>query len=234
MRRGAGRIIFAVLAVIGLAACGGARQDANEPSGNFPLQVVSASFPASQRLSEHTHLVIGVRNVGSRPIPDLTVTICNVTCRYPAPVGEGTSVAAFSQCVGQTGPQCLHTAAQEGEANISRPVWVVDRPPGPCRYSCAQGGAGADATADPNSWQRGSPLPPGATTTFDWAVTAVAPGKFVVAWEIAAGQYGKAKAVVANGSSPCGKTPCGTLSVTIGHAPSQSYVNDAGQIVQGQ
>jgi hypothetical protein len=54
-----------------------------------------------------------------------------------------------------------------------------------------------------------------------------------VAWEIAAGQYGRARAVLSGGSSPCGKTPCGTLPVTISHAPAQSYVNDAGQIVQG-
>jgi hypothetical protein len=231
-------MIVAALAVLALGGCGGARQDATEPSGNFPVQVTTASFPASQRMSEHTHLVITVRNSGTKPIPDLTVTICNVTCHYPAPIGEGTSVAAFSQCVGPTGPRCLQTAQQEGQANHSSPIWIVDRPPGSCQgrsgYSCENGGAGADASADPNSWQRGSALPPGATAKFDWAVTAVAPGNFTVAWEIAAGQYGKAKAVIANGSGPCGKTPCGTFAVTIRKTPSQSYVNDAGQIVQTQ
>jgi hypothetical protein len=55
----------------------------------------------------------------------------------------------------------------------------------------------------------------------------------VVAWEIAAGQYGKAKAVISGGSSPCGNTPCGTFAVTISRAPAQAYVNDAGQIVPG-
>jgi hypothetical protein len=193
-------------------------------------------------------LVISVRNAGTTPIPDLTVTICNATCTYSpnTPPGEGTSVAPFAQCVGATPPvgnqsapgSCLAAAQQEGQANHSIPVWIVDRPPGKCHgaygYSCENGGAGAGATADPNSWQRGSPLPPGATATFDWAVTAVSPGKFTVAWEIAAGQYGKAKAVIANGSSPCGRTPCGTFPVTIRKTPSQSYVNDAGQIVQTQ
>jgi hypothetical protein len=242
MRRGAGRTIVAALAAFTLVGCGAARQDVTEPKGSFAVQVLNASFPASQRLSEHTHLVITVRNAGNRPIPNLTVTICNVTCRYPAPIGEGTSVAAFSECVGPTPPAgnptapgtCLAAAQQQGQANHSRPVWVVDKPPGKCGYSCINGGAGADATADPNSWQRGSPLAPGATATFDWAVTAVAPGTFTVAWEIAAGQYGKAKAVVASGSGPCGKTPCGTFPVTIRPAPSQSYVNDAGQVVQTQ
>lgn len=227
-------MIVAAAAALALAACGAARQDVTEHTGTFPVQVVGASFPSAQRLAEHTHLVISVRNMGSKPIPDLTVTICNVTCSYPAPIGEGTSVSPFAQCMGGTGAACLAQAQQTGQANHSSQVWIVDRPPGACTYSCAEGGAGAQATADSNSWQRGSPLRPGGTATFDWAVTAVTPGRFVVAWEIAAGQYGKAKAIIASGSGPCGKTPCGTFPVTIRHTPSQSYVNDAGQIVQTQ
>jgi hypothetical protein len=215
---------MAALAALALTACGsGQRQDATTPAGTFPVQITAASFPSSQRLSEHTHLVLSIRNAGRKPIPDLTVTICNVTCRYPAPVGEGTSVAAFAQYLNMP-----------GVAWHSRPVWVVDQPPGGDGYSAAQGGQGADATADANSWQRGAPLAPGATATFDWALTAVAPGRFTVAWEVAADQYGKARAVNASGPGPCGQTPCGTFPVTIGSAPAQSYVNDAGQVVPGQ
>jgi hypothetical protein len=226
MRRGAGSCFFAALAAaVAVAGCGsGARQDAQEPSGNFPVQVTTAGFPASQRLAQHTQLVLSVRNAGRKTIPDLAVTICNVTCTYPAPLGQGTSVAAFSQYL-----------SGQGLANHSRPVWIVDRPPGGCGYSCLQGGAGGDVSAASNTWQ-GGPLKPGQTTTFKWAVTAVASGRFVVAWEIAAGLNGKAKAVAAGGTSRCGpdRTPCGTFPVTIAHAPAQSYVNDAGQIVQGQ
>src|SRR5579875_500020 len=210
MRRGAGSTMIAALAALVLVGCGAAqRQDASAPSGNFPVQITSASFPSSQRLSEHTHLILSIRNAGRRPIPDLTVTICNVTCRFPAPVGEGTSVAPFAQYFNIP-----------GVAWHSRPVWVVDQPPGGDGYSAAEGGAGGDATADANSWQRGAPLAPGATATFDWAVTAVAPGRFVVAWEVAADQ--------------CGSTPCGTFAVTISNAPAQSYVNDNGQVVPQQ
>jgi hypothetical protein len=244
MRRGAGRTIVAAIATVALAACGAARQDAKEPSGNFPVDVVTASFPAAQRLSEHTHLVIQVRNAGNKPIPNLTVSICNVTCTYSAnsAPGEGTSVAPFAQCVGPTPPAgnpnapgtCLTVAQQQGQANISRPIWIVDRPPGGCGYSCSQGGVGGNGSAASNSWQRRTPLAPGATATFDWAVTAVSPGNFTVAWQIAAGQYGKAKAVIVSGTGPCGRTPCGTFPVTVSHTPSQSYVNDAGQIVQTQ
>jgi hypothetical protein len=232
MRRGAGSTIVAALAALALVGCGGARQDANAPSGSFPVVVTAASFPGSQRLSEHTHMVLSVRNAGTKSIPNVTVTVCNVTCTYPAPAGEGTSVAPFSQCVaGPTPAACLHTQ-QQGQANLSRPIWIIDQPPGGCGYSCQQGGEGGNATATSNSWQYPKPLPPGATATFDWHVTAVAPGRFTVAWVIAAGQYGNAKAVLVSGSSPCGTTPCGSFPVTIRSTPAQSHVNSAGQVVQ--
>jgi len=210
--------VAGLAAVLALAGCGsGGRQDVNEPTGKFPVQVTSAAFPSSQRLAQHTHLVISVRNVGTKTIPNVAVSICNTTCGYPAPVGEGTSVAAFAQYLNMP-----------GVASHSRPVWVVERPPGVCNYSCANGGLGTDVSADANTWQ-GGPLKPGATATFDWALTAVASGHQVVAWEVAAGIYGKAKAVLPNGSAPQG-----TFAVNIAHAPAQSYVNDAGKVVQGQ
>jgi hypothetical protein len=232
MRRGAGSTIMAVLTALALVGCGGTRQDASEPSGNFPVQVTAASFPGSQRLSEHSDMVLSVRNAGTKSIPNLTVTVCNVTCTYPAPAGEGTSVAPFAQCVAGPTPAACLRAQRQGQANLSRPVWIVDKPPGPCSFSCQQGGEGAYATATSNSWQYPAPLRPGAVATFDWGVTAVAPGRFTVAWIVAAGQYGKAKAIVATGSSPCGGTPCGSFPVTITNIPAKSYVNAAGQVVQ--
>ncbi len=214
-------LICGVLAVLALTACGGGtRQDASEPSGNFPVAVSAATFPSSQRLSEHTHLVLAVRNAGSETIPNIAVTICNVTCAYPAPAGEGTDAAAFAQDL-----------QMPGLANSSRPVWVVDRPPGACNVGCQPGSAsgsgspGGAVTAYSNTWALGS-LAPGKTAKFDWAVTAVAPGRHVVAWEVAAGLGGKAKAVTSNGSLPHGK-----FTVLIHSAPAQTYVNTDGQIV---
>jgi hypothetical protein len=210
-----------VLAALLPTACGGGqRQDATEPSGKYAVQITTASFPASQRLSEHTHLVLAVHNVSGKTIPDVAVTICNVTCAYPAPAGEGTSAAAFSQ-----------TLQMAGLANSSRPVWVVDRPPGACNYGCSAGSAGGEGspggavTAYSNTWALG-PLGSGHTAKFDWGVTAVAPGHHVVAWEVAAGLNGKAKAVLADGT-----LPHGTFTVTIHTAPAQTYVNNNGQIV---
>jgi hypothetical protein len=214
-------LICGALAALVLAACGsGARQDASEPAGNFPVAVATATFPASQRLSEHTHLVLAIRNTGSKTIPNVAVTICNVTCAYPAPAGEGTDAAAFAQDLQMT-----------GLANPSRPVWVVDRPPGACNYGCkpnspgGQGGPGGAVTAYSNTWALGR-LAPGQTARFDWAVTAVAPGRHIVAWEVAAGLNGKAKAVTSAGS-----LPHGTFAVRISSAPAETYVNNNGQIV---
>lgn len=61
---------------LGLAACGGGeRQDEDEVEGEFPVEIVSADFPASQRLAETSDLVLQVRNAGEETIPDLAVTV---------------------------------------------------------------------------------------------------------------------------------------------------------------
>jgi hypothetical protein len=218
MRRGAGRsstIATAAAVALTLAACGGgSRQDLKEPKGTFHVTVPTASFPTKQALAQHAKLVIEVTNSDQRTIPNVAVTICNVTCHYPAPIGEGTSVKPFAAYLDMP-----------GVASHSRPVWVIDQPPGVCGYSCANGGAGSDFTADANTWAAGS-LKPGQTATFTWGVTAVAPGHYTVAWEVSAGIYGKATAVLQDGSAPQG-----AFAVDIAHSPAQSYVNDVGKIV---
>jgi hypothetical protein len=203
---------------LAISACGGGQnQAASEPSGNFSVAVSTARFPASQRLAQHTHLVIAVRNSGTKTIPNVAVTICNATCAYPAPKGEGSSSQAFAASIDQS-----------YLANPSRPLWIVDRAPGPCGYSCRNGGQGAAVTAYANTWALGR-LKPGATARFDWAVTAVQAGQHVVAWQVAAGLNGRAKAVLASGAAPHG-----TFAVNVGTAPAQSYVNNNGQIVTKQ
>jgi hypothetical protein len=210
-------IIAGVTAALALAACGsGARQDAKEPKGKFKVDVNATSFPASQTLSQHTHMTIAVRNAGKRMIPDVAITICNITCAYPAPKGAGTSAQAFSADL-----------SQQYLANPSRPIWIVDQGPGTCGYSCHNGGAGAAVTAYSNTWALG-PLRPGKTAQFSWKLTAVSPGRHVVAWQVAAGLNGRAKAILSDGSRPQG-----TFAVQISSAPQQSYVNNNGQIVVG-
>ena len=196
-----------VAATFTLAACGsGARQDAGEPTQSFPVQVTTAAFPPSQRLAQHTHLVIAVRNAGDKTIPNVAVTITNPP--------YGTEVGAFATYLNMP-----------GLATHSRPVWIVDQPPGPCAYSCQSGGPGGAVTAYSNTWALGA-LAPGRTAKFDWGVTAVQPGRYRVRYEVAAGLNGKAKAVLADGSRPVG-----TFTITIRSAPAQSYVTASGQVV---
>jgi hypothetical protein len=199
----------AVAATVALSACGsGGRQDANEPSGNFPVSVPVHTFPALQRLAQHSHLVISVHNAGSKAIPNVAVTITNP--------GPGTSAQAFGY---------LLSNSTAGLASRSRPAWIIDRPPGPCTYSCLAGGPGGAVTAYSNTWALGR-LNPGATATFDWAVTAIKAGKYVVQYRVAAGLNGKAKAVLADGTSPTGR-----FNVVVTSRPQQSYVNNNGQVV---
>ncbi|HEV3054830.1 MAG TPA: hypothetical protein VGX45_09270 [Solirubrobacteraceae bacterium] len=207
----------------GLAACGsGARQDANEPNRTYQVQV-SSSFPVSQRLAQSSTLVITVRNMDpSHTIPDVAVTICNVTCGYSKQdlaSGYGTSVEAFAQKINYPTGQL---------ASDSRPVWIVDQAPNPpsgCQYSCQQGGPGGAVTAYANTWALGA-LKPNQTATFDWKVTAVKAGTHVVAWQVAAGLNGKAKARTSTGAIPQGK-----FDVKVAQAPAQAYVNNNGQVV---
>lgn len=202
-----------------LTACGsgGPRQDAQEPKGKFPVTVAAATFPASQALSEHTRLTIAVRNAGHKTIPDIAVTICNQTCGQPDLPSQATYSQAFSENIHQ--PYL---------ADPSRPIWVVDRPPGVCSYSCQGGGQGAAVTDYNGTWALG-PLRPGKTARFTWGVTAVRPGHHVVAWEVAAGLNGRARAVLSGG----GGLAHGSFAVAVAGKPNQSYVNNAGQIVTG-
>ncbi len=199
--------IFVGTAAPVLAACGGGtRQSATEPSVRFPVQVTTASFPRKQRLAQRTQLVIVVRNASTKTIPDLAVTITDPL--------YGTSVQAFASYLNM-----------QGVANHSRPIWVVDQPPGPCDYSCRSGGPGGAVTAYANTWALG-PLRPRATATFKWALTAVKAGTYAVRYEVAAGLNGQAKAVLRDGSQPTG-----TFRVRISQAPQRFYVNDKGQII---
>jgi hypothetical protein len=209
---------MAAFAALGVAACGGSTQaqSSGEPTGNFPVAVTTATFPARQRLAQRTRLVIRVRNTGDHTIPNIAVSVCNTTCNYPAPPGQGTSAQAFS-----------YVLNQPGLANPSRPIWIVDRPPGVCTFSCPSGGPGGAATAYSNTWALG-PLPRGTTATFQWNLTAVKAGRYIVAWQIAANLTGSAKAVLSNGS-----LPEGTFKVDVSSLPRQAYVNSDGKVVYG-
>ena len=151
------------LAGLALAGCGSERQDANEPEGEFTLEVVEASFPARQTTAQHSTMRIAVRNTDDRNLPNLAVTIAT---EVP---GGGDPAAAFA------------TSAHRPPAGRPRPAGV-DRRPRPRRA----------ATPRPrNTWAVG-PLFPGQTREIEWRLTAVRPGNYTVNYTVSPGLNGKA------------------------------------------
>jgi hypothetical protein len=203
-------LVLVALSGMAATACGSQSPSASEPKGKFPV-AASSSFPSSQRLANPSQLVVKVTNTGHKTVPDVAVTITDGTPSHP---DMGTQVQAFNYLLNMS-----------NVASRSRPVWVVNQAPGPCQYSCKSGGPGAAATAFSNTWALG-PLKPGKTAVFDWHLTAVHPGNWVVNWRVAAGLYGKAKAVTADGSPPRG-----SFTVHISQIPPRAYVNNNHKIV---
>src|SRR3954466_4101260 len=71
------RVAIPVLvAAFVVAGCGssGPRQDADESSGNYKIQVVEAKFPDHQSLAKRSTMTITVKNVDSKTIPNVAVT----------------------------------------------------------------------------------------------------------------------------------------------------------------
>lgn len=106
MRRGLRFTLLSALAAtsVAAAACGGddnARQDADEPSGDWGIEVVEAKFAAQQRLADQTTLTIRVRNTEDRAVPNIAVTVDGLASR----------------------------SEQAGLADAERPSWIVDDAP---------------------------------------------------------------------------------------------------------
>jgi hypothetical protein len=205
-------VAVAVIAVIasGASACGddAERQDADEPAGDFPVEVTSAKFPTDQRLAQTSDLELEIENAGDEDVPDLAVTIFT---------GDQPSSGSFSV-----------RSDQPGLADPNRPVWILENgfpklvtpevkdlekaPP-----------AGAEA-AQTNTFSFG-PLPPGESKDIVWRLTPVEAGTYTVHYELAAGLSGKAKAVTKDGGPVEGE-----FVVTITDKPPQARVNSAGQV----
>jgi hypothetical protein len=150
-----GRLAVLVVSTLALAGCGGERQDADAPSGEFALEVTDASFPAKQRISQPTTLKLEVANRGDRAVPNLAVVV------ETAPSREGDAPASFTQDRDDT-----------ALADAARPVWILDEGP--------SGGESAYA----NTWAVG-PLRKGQTRTVEWKLTAIEAGSYTVEWRLA-------------------------------------------------
>ena len=189
------------LAASGCGSGGGERQDESEPSGRFPVQIVTSSFPTRQRLAQTSLLRIGVQNTGQKAVPTLAVTISM----------DKNAINPFSIY-----------STQPGLSDPDRPVWILEddypRLVGSSRTAGAQ-------TANDKTFDFGS-LEPGDTVEAVWKVTPVRAGSYTIDYQIDAGLTGKAKAVTSGGGPPTG-----SFSVQITDEPPQTRVNDQGDVV---
>jgi hypothetical protein len=190
--------------LLAVAGCGGEeRQDENEPEGNFPVEVVRATFPEQQKLAKSSDMVVTVRNAGNDTIPNIAVTVNGFDKRKKDPELADPSRPVF--------------AVNGVQVEIAGFPEAKDASPRGCD------------TAYVNTWACG-PLKPNEQRTFRWSVTAVQAGDFKIDWRVAAGLDGKAKAVAAGGGpAPRGQF-AGTISDA---APDVRVADDGHTIVSG-
>jgi hypothetical protein len=216
------------LAALALAGCGGGtRQDANEPKGNFPVEVVSASFPSQQRLATDSDLVIMVRNAGTKKVPNISVT---VKC-YPGRNGR-TAPGALGTYDQQPGGGFGYRSTYPGNADPSRPQFLVNTIPTrtPRQYDRGRLDPLERSSAYVDTYPLG-PLAPGVTATFRWNVTAVKSGPYRVCYRVNAGLSGKAKAVPSQAGAPIS----GEFVGQIQQKPPQAHIAENGHtVVEGQ
>jgi hypothetical protein len=192
------------LCLVAVAGCGGGeRQDENEPEGNFPVEVVRATFPEQQKLAKSSDMIVTVRNAGRETIPNIAVTVNGFDRRKNDPDLADPSRPVF--------------AINGVQVEIAGFPEAKDASPRGCD------------TAYVNTWACG-PLRPNQQKTFRWSVTAVQAGDFDINWRVAAGLDGKAKAVAAGGGpAPRGQFS-GTIS---DEAPDVRVADDGKTIVNG-
>ncbi len=119
------RRVVIVLAVLA-AGCGGTRQDADEPSGTFKIEIVRASFPQRQHIAQPVTLRMRVRNADTRALGNVAVTV-------ETEARPGVAAVSFG------------TRRLGGDlADSTRPVWILDAGP--------KGGE----TASVNTWSAGA------------------------------------------------------------------------------
>jgi hypothetical protein len=189
--------------LLALAGCGGERQDENEPSGDFPIEVVEAKFPAKQKLAKSSDLVVTVRNAGQETVPNIALTVNGLDERKTDPDLADPSRPVF--------------ALNGVQVEIAGFPEAKDASPRGCD------------TAFVNTWACG-PLKPDEQRTFTWTVTAVRAGDYKIDWRVAAGLDGKAKAVTAGGGPAPRGSFSGSIS---NEAPDVRVADDGHTIVEG-
>ncbi len=190
--------------LLALAGCGGGeRQDENEASGDFPVEVVKASFPEKQKLAKSSELVVTVRNAGHETIPNIGVTVNGLDERKQDPDLADPDRPVFAI----NGVQVKIAGFPESKDASPR---------------------GCD-TAYVDTWACG-PLKPNQVKAFTWSVTAVRAGDYKITWRVNAGLDGKAKATAPGGGPQPRGVFAGTIS---NRAPTVRVADDGHTIVNG-
>lgn len=199
--------LAALALALSLAACGGgSSSNAGETAVSYPVKVVTAEFPAEQRLGETTLLRLGIRNAGRRAVPALTVTIS---------VG-GEQGRSSSLPFGYRDPS-------PEIAQPDRPVWALSA--GYPKLNGSGERAGAE-TASPKTFVFG-PLEPGATAQAVWKLSAVRTGRYELLYGIGAGLGGEARAETRPGT-----VAGGSFVAKITEKTPDVEVKDNGEVVE--
>jgi hypothetical protein len=159
------RRVLLVAAVLLAAGCGGsARQDADEPSGAFKVEIVSSSFPRAQHIAQSVQLKVRVRNADDQTLRNVAVTVETKAAE------SGLAALSFGQHVNDP-----------ALADSGRPVWVLD-----------EGPKGGDV-ANVNTWSAGR-LGPGESKDLVWKLVAAKAGRYTVEYVVSPSLTGGAKA----------------------------------------
>jgi len=158
------RRLLILVAVLAAGCGGGARQDADEPSGEFKVEIVDASFPRVQHIAGKVQLKLRVRNADQQTLPTVAVTVQT----------KGRVAADAQVAFGQ----------QERGADLAsaaRPIWILN-----------DGPKGGD-TAYVNTWLAGA-LRAGETRELTWNLVPSKAGTYTITYRVAPGLTGRAQA----------------------------------------
>jgi hypothetical protein len=185
--------------------CGGdSGSDGEAPS--YRAEVVTAGFPAEQRLGETALMRVGVRNVDDETIPALTIGVT-----IGGPDGEASALP-----FGVRDPQ-------PGLAEPDRPVWVLAEHYPKLAGSTEPGGAEGAS----NKTYTFGPLKPDRVTEAVWKLTASRTGRYELRFEVGARNGSEAEV-----EGPGGTVPGGSFTVTISEEPVETTVTDSGEVVE--
>ncbi len=189
-----------------IAACGDddSSSGESETNGAYPVKIVTAEFPAKQRLGETTLLRLGVRNTGPKALPALTVTI--------SVGGEEGGNSSLPFGYRDPSPEI---------AQPDRPVWALAA--GYPKLNGSSERAGAE-TSSPKTFDFG-PLKPGATAEAVWKLSAVRTGSYEILYGVGAGLAG------GKAETTPGTEAGGSFTTRITEVTPNTVVTDSGEVV---